>query len=324
MALNRTFTLNTGAKIPAVGFGTWQAGPHEVERAVETALKAGYRHIDCAAIYRNETEVGVGIKKAGVPRNEIFITSKLWNTKHESYEDAEAGLDKSLRDLDVEYVDLYLIHWPVKFATGEKWFPLDEAGVFRAENTDVVKVWEIMEKLLATGKTKAIGVSNFNVRRLKEVLSSCKVKPAVNQIEIHPYLTQPDLVGFCRQEGILLEAYSPLGNNVTGEPMTLDDPEVHALAKELDMDRGQVLVSWGVQRGWVVLPKSVTEKRIISNFQDKELPDSAMKRLDALEKHKRFNFPARWGVDIFDENDESELKKIAKESGEENKTKFTA
>ncbi|KAK5948931.1 hypothetical protein OHC33_010017 [Knufia fluminis] len=324
MALNRTFTLNTGAKIPAVGFGTWQAAPKEVEQAVETALKSGYRHIDCAAIYRNETEVGAGIKKSGVPRDQIFITTKLWNTKHDNYEDAEAGLNKSLKDLGVDYVDLYLVHWPVKFARGEKWFPLDDAGVFKADHTDVTKVWGLMEKLLATGKTKAIGVSNYNVKRLKETLANCKVKPAVNQIEIHPYLTQPDLAAFCKQEGILLEAYSPLGNNQTGEPMTLDDPEVHALAKELDMDRGQILVSWGVQRGWVVLPKSVTEKRIISNFQDKELPEDAMKRLDALERHKRFNFPARWGVDIFDERDESELKKIAKEAGEENKTKFAA
>lgn len=324
MALQRTFTLNTGAKIPAVGFGTWQAAPHEVEKAVEVALKAGYRHVDCAAIYRNETEVGAGIKKSGVPRDQIFITSKLWNTKHDSYEDAEAGLNKTLKGLGVDHVDLYLIHWPVKFAAGDKWFPLDEQGVFKAGDDDVVKTWQIMEKLLATGKTKAIGVSNFNVRRLKEVLAVAKVKPAVNQIEIHPYLVQKDLVNFCKQEDILLEAYSPLGNNTTGEPMTLDDPEVHKLAEELGIDRGQLLVSWGIQKGWVVLPKSVTEKRIISNFQDKELPEPAIRGLDALEKNKRFNMPKIWGVNIFDEHDESELKKIAKESGEANKKKFTA
>lgn len=323
MALNRTFRLNTGAQIPAVGFGTWQAAPKEVENAVEIALKSGYRHIDCAAIYRNETEVGAGIKKSGVPRNQIFITTKLWNTNHDSYENAEAGLNKSLRDLGLEYVDLYLIHWPVKFASGRKWFPLDSEGVFQANETDVVKVWQIMEKLLATGKTKAIGVSNFNVRRLKQVLEVAKVKPAVNQVEIHPYLVQPELNEFCKQQGILLEAYSPLGNNQTGEPKTVDDPEAHAVAKQLNMDPGQVLVSWGVQRGWVVLPKSVTEKRIVGNFQDKVLPNDAMQRLDALNKHKRFNFPARWGVDIFDDQDVKELKKIAKESAEDNKTKFT-
>ncbi|KAK5072814.1 hypothetical protein LTR64_000779 [Lithohypha guttulata] len=323
MATGRTFTLNTGAKIPAVGFGTWQAAPKEVEKAVEIALKSGYRHIDCAAIYRNETEVGAGIKNSGVPRDQIFITSKLWNTKHDSYENAESGLNKTLKDLGVDYLDLYLIHWPVTFASGDRWFPLDDAGVFKAYDTDVIKVWQIMEKLLATGKTKAIGVSNYNVRRLKEVLAVAKTKPAVNQIEIHPYLVQKDLVDFCKQENILLEAYSPLGNNQTGEPKTVDDAKVHAIAKELDMDPGQVLVSWGVQRGWVVLPKSVTEKRIVGNFQDRELPEKAMQELDALERHKRFNMPTRWGVNIYDEHDPAELKKIAQESGEENKTKFT-
>ncbi|KAJ9658608.1 hypothetical protein H2198_003626 [Neophaeococcomyces mojaviensis] len=322
MALNRSFTLNTGAKIPAVGFGTWQAAPKEVETAVEIALRSGYRHIDCAAIYRNETEVGAGIRKSGVSREDIFITTKLWNTKQHSYEEAEAGLDKSLRDLGLQYVDLYLIHWPVEFASGDKWFPLDNNGVFQAKHSNIPQVWSFMEKLLETGKTKAIGVSNFNVRRLKELLATCKVKPAVNQIEIHPYLQQSDLMAFCKSQDILLEAYSPLGNNQTGEPKTVDDVEVHAVAKSLDMDPGQVLVSWGVQRGWVVLPKSVTEKRIKGNFQDQVLPEEAMKKLDALERHKRFNFPARWGIDIFDEKDEAELKKIAAESGEENKTKF--
>lgn len=324
MALNRTFTLNTGAKIPAVGFGTWQAAPKEVETAVVIALKTGYRHIDCAAIYRNEAEVGAGIKKSGIDRSEIFLTTKLWNTNQSSYELALKGLNKSLTDLGVDYVDLYLIHWPVEFAAGDKWFPLSEDGVFKASHSDITKVWEIMEKLLETGKTKAIGVSNFNVRRLKKVLESCKVRPAANQIEIHPYLLQTQLIELCKKEEILLEAYSPLGNNQTGEPKTVDDEEVHKIADELNMDAGQVLISWGIQKGWVVLPKSVTERRVESNFQDKELPIEAMKRIDALsERHKRFNFPARWGIDIFDEQDESELKKIAKESGAENLTKFT-
>ena len=322
MAQNRTFTLNTGAEIPAVGFGTWQAAPHEVEKAVEIALQAGYKHIDCAAIYRNETEVGQGIKNSGVDRKDIFITSKLWNSKHDP-KDVEAALDKSLKDLGVEYVDLYLMHWPVAFASGDRWFPLDNDGVFKLSKVHFNETWKAMEALLKTGKTRAIGVSNFNIRRLKDLLSIAEVVPAVNQVEAHPYLQQPDLLQFCNEKGILIEAYSPLGNNVTGEPKTVDDAEVHAVGKSLDMDPGQVLVSWGVQRGTIVLPKSVTEKRIKGNFQDAVLPEGAMEKLNALERHKRFNFPARWGYDIFDEMGEEQVTEVARKSGPENLEKFT-
>lgn len=180
-----------------------------------------------------------------------------------------------------------------------------------------------MENLLQTGKVRAIGVSNFNIRRLESLLSSASVTPAVNQIEIHPYLQQPDLHKFCNENGILLEAYSPLGNNQTGEPRTVDDAKVHEVAKKLGKDPGQVLVSWGVQRGHVVLPKSVTASRIASNFQDFVIPKEQMEELNALERHKRFNFPARWGYDIFEEAGDEAVRKAAKDAGEENKIKFT-
>ena len=180
-----------------------------------------------------------------------------------------------------------------------------------------------MEDLLKTGKTRAIGVSNFNVRYLQSLLSTSTVVPAVNQIEIHPYLQQPALLEFCKEKGILLTAYSPLGNNQTGEPRTVDDPKVHEVAAKLGKDPGQVLVSWGVQRGHVVLPKSVTASRIASNFQDFIIPDEQMAELNALERHKRFNFPAHWGFDIFDEAGKNFVKKAAQDAGESNKKKFT-
>jgi len=211
------------------------------------------------------------------------------------------------------------------FAAGDKFFPLDKDGVFRLSSTHFSDTWAAMEKLLATGKTKAIGISNFNVRRIKELLATARVVPATNQIEAHPYIQQQELFDLCKSHNILIEAYSPLGNNQTGEARTVDDATVHAVGDRLGMDAGQVLVSWGVQRGTVVLPKSVTEKRIQGNFQDKILPDFEFNELNKLERHKRFNNPSmRWGYDIFDEDGgDAKVAECAKGYGEENKTKFT-
>jgi diketogulonate reductase-like aldo/keto reductase len=179
-----------------------------------------------------------------------------------------------------------------------------------------------MEALLTTNKVKAIGVSNFNIRRLADLLAKTTIIPAVNQIEKHPYLQQNELAAFCQANGILLEGYSPLGNNQTGEPRTVDDIKVHEIAGKMELDPGQVLLSWGVQKGHVVLSKSVTESRIKSNFKDVVLPQWAMDELDALERNKRFNFPARWGSDVFDEMGVDAVRKAAEDAGEENKMKF--
>ena len=209
------------------------------------------------------------------------------------------------------------------FAPSSKWFPLGSDGVFQLAPIDYVDTYKAMEALVKKGKVKAIGVSNFNIRRLEDLLARSTIVPACNQVEAHPYLTQPELLEFCNKHSIILEAYSPLGNNQTGEPRTVDDPLVHEVAKDLNMDPGVVLGSWGVQRGHVVLPKSVTPSRIASNLHVKELPAEAKSKLDSLSRHKRFNFPARWGYDIFDEAGEEAVKKAATDSAEENKTKFT-
>lgn len=180
-----------------------------------------------------------------------------------------------------------------------------------------------MEKLLKTGKVKAIGVSNMNIRGLEELLPQVSVVPAVNQIEAHPYLQQPDLLKYCQDKGILIQAYSPLGNNQTGEPRTVDDPLVAELSKETGLNPGALLASWAVQRGTVVLSKSVTPARIAANLKVKALPQDVFAKLNGLERHKRFNFPAHWGYDIFDEFGKEEVRKAALAAGPSNKIKFT-
>lgn len=194
--------------------------------------------------------------------------------------------------------------------------------MFELADVDYITTYKAMENLLATGKVRAIGVSNFNIRRLEELLGQVSVVPAANQIEAHPYLQQKELQQFCQSKGIIVEAYSPLGNNQTGEPRTVDDPIVHDVSRDLGLDSGALLASWGVQRGTVVLSKSVTPSRIASNLQVRELPEPAFAKLTSLERHKRFNFPAIWGYDIFEEVGEEAVQKAALEAGRANKIKF--
>lgn len=301
MPLTESFKFNNGLTIPAVGLGTWQSKPNEVKNAVEVALKAGYRHVDAAAVYDNEKEVGEGIKASGVPRNDIFLTSKLWNTHHKA-EDVEKAVDISLADLQTDYLDLYLIHWPVSFRriNDTERFPLDEE-TFGMQIIDVplIETWKAMEALVKKGKLKTIGVSNFSVAKIEEIWDAAEIKPAVNQVELHPYFAQPDLVKWCQDKGIVVQAYSPLGNNIYGAPMAIEDPTVIELAEKLGKTPAQVVLSWVVQRGIVVLTKSVTPSRIKSNFDVFELPQDAFQKINSLDRNHRYNLPARLGVDIF-------------------------
>ncbi|KAG1464927.1 hypothetical protein G6F56_004983 [Rhizopus delemar] len=201
MSLGRTFQLNTGATIPALGLGTWQSKPNEVYEAVLIALKNGYRHIDTAFIYGNEKEIGQAIKDSKIPREELFITTKLWNNSH-SPAAVEKALQVSLDNLQLEYLDLYLIHWPVAFKGGEEKVPKDEAGNIQLEDVDITETYAAMEKLVGP-KVRAIGVSNFNIATLEKLAKTQKIVPAVNQVELHPFLPQDDLLDYCKEHKIL-------------------------------------------------------------------------------------------------------------------------
>lgn len=268
----KTFVLNTGDKIPAIGLGTWQSKPNEVKNAVEAALKAGYRHIDTALAYGNEAEVGEGIKASGIPREEIWITTKLDNPWHKR---VEQGLQSSLKSLGVDYIDLYLIHWPSSTDPTDlqKHYP----------DWNFVKTWEEMQKLKHSGRVLNIGVSNFGIKNLEILLNdpTCKIVPAVNQIELHPNNPSPKLVAYNASKGIHSTGYSCLGS--TNSPL-YKNQAVQDLAEKKGKTVQQVLLMWGLQKGWSVIPKSVNVDRIHKNFEldDWNLEEDEMKVLDSL------------------------------------------
>ncbi|CBQ67811.1 probable GCY1-galactose-induced protein of aldo/keto reductase family [Sporisorium reilianum SRZ2] len=293
----KTFKLNTGAEIPVIGLGTWQSAPGEVAKAVESALKAGYRHIDAAWIYGNESEVGEGIKASGVARSEIFVTTKVWCTYHRQ---PEACLDESLQKLGLDYVDLLLVHWPVPLEKrGDEKIPVNEDGSRAIDREwSPEQTWELMEKLPATGKTKAIGVSNWSISYLEKLLANAKIVPAANQVELHPFLPQHELVKYCLEKGIQPQAYSPLGSS--GGPV-LQDELVQSIAKSHSVDPAQVVISWAAQRGVVALPKSVTPSRIETNGKLIVLSDDEMLQLNELHKQEGKSIrlvKPNWGVDL--------------------------
>ena len=261
MSVQSTVRLNNGVEIPRIGLGVYQAAHgEETQHAVRAALDAGYRHIDTAFIYGNEADVGRAIRDSDVPRSELFVTTKLWNYD-QGYDQALSAFDDSLAALGFEYLDLYLIHWPV------------------AETR--LDSWRALERLAEEGRVRAVGVSNYMVHHLEELLAVAEVVPAVNQIEVSPFLQQRGVRSFCDEHGITVEAYSPLTKG-----RRLEDPAIVAAAHRVGKSPAQVLLRWSVQHDMVVLPKSVRPERIVENAEifDFVLPDEEMARLDALEE----------------------------------------
>lgn len=288
--------LNNRQTIPTIGFGTWRLPNDRAASLVKAAIESGYRHIDCAMIYENEKEVGDGIRHAieqGIAKREdLFITSKLWNTDHASERVVEA-CRKTLSDLGLDYLDLYLVHWGVGFVYGDGMEPVDENGVAKFSFVPMQETWRAMERLVEEGLVKSIGVANFTAPMLVDLLSYAKVKPVMNQIELHPLHAQDDLVKFCQSQGIVVTAYSPFGS---ADAPVLKNSILQSIAEKYGRTPAQVALKWAAQRDTVVIPKSANEARIKENreIDGFELSDKDMETITALDQRKIFVDPVEW------------------------------
>jgi len=260
-----TIALNNGVEIPQLGFGVFQIKPAETVAATTAALEVGYRHIDTAQMYGNEKEVGQAVREFGIDRGEVFVTSKLNNNRLER-DDILQAFDQTMTDLGFEYLDLFLIHWPLP-------------GV-----ADYVARWKVMEEIYASGRVRAIGVSNFHTNHMRNLFDATEIRPAVNQIEVSPFLTQDELRAFDAEHEIVTEAWSPIARGKVA-----DDPVIGRIAERLGRSPAQVTLRWHIQRGDVVFPKSVTRSRIEENFAifDFELDDADMTAISALDRGER-------------------------------------
>jgi D-xylose reductase len=313
-------TLPDGGRFPAVGLGTWKLPKPSAPEVVQTAIKLGYRHLDCACDYGNEREVGAGIAAAlknGLCRREdLWVTSKLWNTYHEP-KHVRAACERSLRDLGLDYVDLYLVHFPIALAYvpfdvryPPEWFydPKAEKPAMKPIDVPYADTWGAMEELQRAGLVKRIGVCNLNISMIRDLLARCSIRPAVHQLEMHPYLVQPRQVRYCAQEKIAITAFSPLGapsyvpiGMAKAGESVLADPVVTGIAATHRRTPAQVVLRWGVQRGCAVIPKTQSASHLAENLAvfDFALTSAEMDAISGLDRHRRFNDPGHFAEAAF-------------------------
>ena len=288
-------------QIPALGFGTLIPDAAVTITATKDALAAGFRHFDCAERYKNEREVGKalgeGLAAQGIARENVFVTTKLWNTNHRP-ERVEPAFDASLDRLGLKYLDLYLIHTPFAFAPGEDQDPRDEHGNVRYDrDVTLVDTWKAMESLVERGKCRAIGLSDITLEKLKPVYEAARIKPAVVQVEAHPYLPETELLEYCKERGVVLLAFAALGHGM--RPGPLEDPVILGIAERVGMTAAQVLLAWAVQRGTALLTTPKSAARAKENFEIAALPDDAIAEINRIETRQRLNSVVNTGVPGF-------------------------
>lgn len=296
-----------GDRMPLIGLGTWKSDPGDVYEAVREAIRIGYRHIDCASLYGNEREIGQALRDAvgegDVTRKELWITSKLWSNAH-GRQNVEPALRKTLKDLGLEYLDLYLIHWPIPLKPSAV-LPRSAADFLSPAEAPIHSTWEGMEAAVGAGLTRHLGVSNFSAKKIRELLPHCNIKLEVNQVELHPLLQQTDLITYCGSQGIHVTAYAPLGSGdrpafvkTPDAPVLLDNPVIRSIAQADNHTPAQVLLAWHVQRGISAVPKSVTPARLRENLAaaEVELTRAELERIGSLDRGYRLISGAFWAV----------------------------